>query len=140
MERSAYVAFIARELSSVFVAWSLVYLLMLVRAASQDATRYQQFLDWSAGRAVLALNAISLLFVVFHAVTWFNLAPQAMVVRWQGKRVPGAWIARSNYAAWAMVSIVVACVAGAPPTSSGYRMILLAAVGAAVAAWGILQG
>jgi len=56
----------------------------------------------------VALNAVSLLFVVFHAVTWFNLAPKAMVVRLRGKAVPGKWIAASNYAAWALVSALVA--------------------------------
>ena len=48
------------------------------------------------------------MFVAFHAVTWFNLAPQAMVVRLRGKRVPGVWIAAANYAAWAVVSALVA--------------------------------
>jgi fumarate reductase subunit C len=54
------------------------------------------------------LNVVSLFFVVFHAVTWFNLAPQAMVVRLGGKRVPGAWIAAANYAAWALASALAA--------------------------------
>ena len=57
---------------------------------------------------MVVLTAVSLLFVVFHAVTWFNLAPKAMVMRWQGRRVPGAWIAASNYAAWALASALVA--------------------------------
>jgi fumarate reductase subunit C len=54
------------------------------------------------------LNTISLLFVLFHAVTWFNLAPKAMVMRLGGKRVPGFMIAGSNYAGWAVVSIGIA--------------------------------
>ena len=57
---------------------------------------------------MVALNVVSLLFVVFHAVTWFNLAPQAMAVRLRGQRVPGIWIAASNYAAWVVVSALVA--------------------------------
>ena len=57
---------------------------------------------------MVLLNAVSLLFVVFHAITWFNLAPQAMVVRLRGQRVPGTWIAASNYVAWAVASALVA--------------------------------
>ena len=53
-------------------------------------------------------DLVALVFVAYHAVTWFSLAPQAMVVRVRGKRVPGAWIAAANYAAWATVSAVVA--------------------------------
>jgi fumarate reductase subunit C len=108
LKRGSFLAFILRELSSVFVAWSVAYLLLLVHAVSRGPFRYQQFLDWSARPGILLLNLVSLFFLVFHAVTWFNLAPQAMVVRFRGKRVPGAWIAASNYAAWALVSALVA--------------------------------
>ena len=108
LERRAYVFFILRELSSIFVAWFVVYLLLLVRAVSQGDSRYQQFLGWSRSPVVLLLNVVSLLFVVFHAVTWFNLAPQAMVVRVRGRRVPGPLIAGSNYLAWALASALVA--------------------------------
>jgi fumarate reductase subunit C len=106
--RWSYLLFILREVSSVFVAWTVVYLLLLVWAVSQGAENYGQFLAWSAGPVVLTLNVVSLGFVVYHACTWFNLAPSAMVVRMQGKRVPGFWIAASNYAAWALASALVA--------------------------------
>jgi fumarate reductase subunit C len=108
LKRGSYLVFILRELSSVFVAWFVVYLLLLVRAAGGGDESYRQFLAWAASPGVLLLNVVSLFFVVFHAVTWFNLAPQALVVRLQGRRVPGTWIAASNYLAWALVSALVA--------------------------------
>jgi fumarate reductase subunit C len=108
LERRSYLAFILRELSSLFVAWVVVYLLLLVRSASQGTAGYQQFLAWSASPIVLGLNTVSLFFLVYHAVTWFNLAPQAMVVRAGGRRVPGVLIAASNYLAWAVASALVA--------------------------------
>ncbi|MGH9175337.1 MAG: hypothetical protein ACRD1H_13320, partial [Vicinamibacterales bacterium] len=55
LHRRAYLTFILRELSSIFVAWFVVYLLILVRAVSQGAASYQQFLDWSAGPVVLVV-------------------------------------------------------------------------------------
>jgi fumarate reductase subunit C len=108
LKRGAYLAFILRELSSVFIAWFVVYFLLLVHAVSRGNDSYQQFLTWSASPVVVVVNVVSLFFVLFHAVTWFNLAPQAMVVRLQGKRVPGTWIAAFNYLAWALVSALVA--------------------------------
>jgi fumarate reductase subunit C len=108
LKRWSYLAFILRELSSVFVAWSVVFLLLLVAAVSAGEDSYRQFLAWAGRPVVVVLNLVSLFFVVFHAVTWFNLAPQAMVVRLRGQRVPGTWIAASNYAAWALVSALVA--------------------------------
>ena len=108
LERRPYVIFILRELSSVFVAWFVVYLLMLIRAIGRGAGAYGQFLEWSARPTVLVVNVVTLLFVSFHAITWFNLAPKAMVVHVRGRRVPAAVIAASNYAAFVVTSAVVA--------------------------------
>jgi len=108
LERGSYLAFILRELSSVFVAWTVAFLLMLVHAVSQGDGAYRQFLTWSASLPVLLLNLMSLFFVVFHAATWFRLAPQAMVVHVAGRRLPGAWTAASNYLLWAMATALVA--------------------------------
>jgi fumarate reductase subunit C len=108
VQRRAYVSFILRELSSVFVAWFVIYLLLLIHAVSEGKTEYEEFLSWARHPIVVAVNVVSFLMVTFHAFTWFNLAPQAMVVRMKGKRVPEVWIAGSNYAAWAVVSVLVA--------------------------------
>jgi succinate dehydrogenase subunit C len=108
MQRAPYLIFILRELSSIFVAWFVVYLLGLVRALSQGESSYRQFLDWSGSPFILLLNLVSLFFVVFHAVTWFNLAPKAMVVHVGRTRVPGFLVAASNYFAWAVASALVA--------------------------------
>jgi fumarate reductase subunit C len=108
LHRRSYLVFILRELSSIFVAWIVIYLLLMTRAVSQGAGSYREFLDWSRRPVPLLVNLVSLFFVVFHAITWFNLAPQAMAVRVRGKRVPGPWIAASNYLAWALASALVA--------------------------------
>jgi fumarate reductase subunit C len=106
--RRSYLIFVLRELSSVFIAWSVVFLLLLVHAVGQGGTEYRRFLDRSGEPWMLALNVIALAFVVFHALTWFNLAPHAMVVRLRGKRVPRSWIAGAHYAGWALLSALAA--------------------------------
>jgi fumarate reductase subunit C len=108
LERRSYFAFILRELSSVFVVWIVAFLLLLVRAVSQGDVQYRDFSSWAASPPVLLLNLASLAFVVLHAATWFRLSPQAMVVHLRGRRLPGAWIAASNYLLWALATAVVA--------------------------------
>ena len=105
--RKSYFLFILREVSSVAVGWFVAFLLLLVRAVSGGPAGYQDFLDWARHPVVLALNIGCFAFVCLHAVTWFNLAPQAMVVRVAGRRVPGWIIAASNYAALATTTAVV---------------------------------
>ena len=105
--RWSYFLFILRELSSLSVGWFVVYLLVLINAVSRNEAAYQQFLEWSRHPVVLLLNIVSFLFIALHAVTWFNLAPQAMVVHVGRRRVPGPLIAASNYAALVVVSMVI---------------------------------
>lgn len=111
LARWAYLKFILREISSVFVAWIVVVTLLQMRAMARGSAAYADFQNWLRNPLVLMLNAISFFFVLFHAVTWFNLAPKAMVVRMRGQRVPGAAIAGSNYAAWVVISAVIAWIA-----------------------------
>jgi fumarate reductase subunit C len=108
LKRRSYTAFVLRELSSVFVAWTVVYLLLLVRAVSRGTAEYQRFLDWSADPWLVALNAVSLAFVLYHAITFVNLTPQAMVVRLRGRPVPGRLLAGSLYLTWLLVSAFLA--------------------------------
>jgi fumarate reductase subunit C len=108
MGRWSYLKFILREISSVFVAWFILVLLLMIYALSRGRASYSEFEAWLKNPVVLFLNAVSLFFVIFHAVTWFNLAPAAMVMRVGGKRVPGALIAGSNYIAWAVVTVIIA--------------------------------
>lgn len=107
LRRRSYFIFVLRELSSVFVAWFVVYLLLLVDAVSSGPDSYQRFLDWNATPWVLTGNAIAFAFVLLHAVTWFNLAPRAMVVRVFGSRVPPGVILAAHYLAWAVLSAAV---------------------------------
>lgn len=108
LEKPAYLAFILREASCVFVAWFVAYLLLLVDAVGGGAAAYAQFLAWSATGPILLLNVVSFLFVVFHAITFFDAAPQAMVVHVGRTRVPGHLVLAGHYTAWAAVSVFVA--------------------------------
>ncbi len=53
------------------------------------------------------MNVVSFFFIVFHTITWFNLAPSAMPVRLGGKRVPAVMVAAPSYVAWVVVSAFI---------------------------------
>ena len=102
-----YVKFILRELSSVFVAWFVVYLLLLVRAVGRGESSYRSFLDLSANPTMLAVNVIAFFFITFHALTWFAVAPQAIVAHIGKKKVPPVLVAAAHYAAWLVASAFI---------------------------------
>jgi fumarate reductase subunit C len=108
LEKPAYFAFILREASCMFVAWFVVYLLVLMAAVLEGEASYQQVLTWSATPWVVALNVVSFLFLILHAVTFFEAAPQAMVMHVGRTRVPDRLVLLGHYAAWAAASAVVA--------------------------------
>jgi fumarate reductase subunit C len=108
LQNRSYAGFVLRELTSVFVAFFAVVYLWQLRALAQGPEAYAHFLARLKTPGFLALNGVAFLFVLFHAVTWFNLAPKAMVVRLSGKRVPDWIIAGLNYVAWLALSGAVA--------------------------------
>jgi fumarate reductase subunit C len=102
-----YVKFILRELSSVFVAWFVIYLLVMAHVVSRSENSYHEFLVLSASPVVLTINVIAFFFITFHALTWFAVAPQAIVAHIGKKKVPAILIAAAHYGAWLVVSAFI---------------------------------
>jgi fumarate reductase subunit C len=102
-----YLKFILRELSSVAVAMAVVEMLLLFRALGQGPEAYERYLSCMRNPWVVICNVVAMLFVLFHTITWFNLAPSAMPVRLGGKRVPDILVAAPSYVAWVVVSLIV---------------------------------
>ena len=105
--KRTYFLFVMRELSSLFIAWLVLYLLLLIRAVGRGEAAYADFLDRASSPWLVALNLVAFGFVILHTVTWFSLTPQAMVVSLRGRRVPGAVIIGAQYAGLAVVSAFV---------------------------------
>ena len=134
LKKRTYFLFVMRELSSVFVAWFAVFLMIMVFAIGRSEASYQKFMNWAASPVVIVINIVALAFLVLHTVTWFALTPQAMVVRGPGGRqvvatrmvqvagrivpaatvvrvggrVPAAVVIASQYAGLAVVSAFIA--------------------------------
>ena len=107
VRKPSYFLFVMRELSSIFVAWFVLYLLLLIAAVGRGDAAYQDFLDLAAHPVVVVVNVVALAFVVLHTVTWFSLTPKAMAARIGGRPVPPAAVIASQYVGLAVVSAFV---------------------------------
>ena len=108
LSRPSYVAFILRELSSVFVLWFVIFLLMLVRAIARGPEAYTSFMkDFAGHPVVLAVNVVALFFLVFHSVTFLSLAPQALVAHIGTKKVPPFLIGAAHFGGWVTISAAI---------------------------------
>lgn len=115
VRKPAYLLFVLRELSSVFVAWFVVVTLFFAWSVGRGEEQYERFLDLAANPLVVAINVVALAFVLLHTVTWFNLTPQAMPLRvpkavpggYGGRRVPGVVIVAAQWAGFVVVSAII---------------------------------
>jgi len=61
-------------------------------------------LSFLASPLAIIIHVLLLGGLLFHSITWFNLAPKAMVIKLGGKNIPGALIALANYMGWLVIS------------------------------------
>lgn len=111
LSNRAYGLFMVRELTSVFIAAYLILFLLMLHKLAVGREAYEAYLRLLATPGMLAFHLLALAAALFHAITWFNLTPMGMAVRGLGgKRVPSVIVAGFSYAAWFVVSIVVASI------------------------------
>lgn len=107
LRKPTYVLFVLRELSSIFIAWLVAYLVVMIFAIGRGAGSYQHFMDWAGSAWVVVINVIAFLFTALQTVTWFLLTPKAMVLRFRGRVVPARPVVVGEYVVLAVVSAFV---------------------------------
>ncbi len=110
LKRWPYRIFMLRELSAVFVAAYVVLLLVLVTKVHDGASAFERYLDFLQSPVLIAFHVVALLFVMLHAITWFQAVPKGLPLRRGEERVPPAAIIGASYAGWLVVSVVVAAI------------------------------
>ncbi len=100
LRRVAYTKFITRELTSVFVAYAALLLLWQLWALARGLDAYTRFVTWLEHPIVSVAHVAMLIAVLFHTITWLNLAPKALVLRAGKKRVPNVVVLLAHYGAW----------------------------------------
>lgn len=105
--RWVHIKFISRELTSVFVAGYAILFMLYIRSILQGPEAFEEFSSMMRSPFIIVLHVIALSALLFHSVTWFNLAPKAMVIKIGEKNIPGIVIALLNYGGWIVISIVL---------------------------------
>ncbi|MBI3468508.1 MAG: fumarate reductase subunit C [Planctomycetes bacterium] len=107
LKKRAYFYFMLRELTVVFIAAYCVLLLVMLWLLKQGPYEFDTLLDHFASPWAVGFHFIALVAALYHAFTWFNLAPQGIAVRLGEEKVPGVVIVASNYALWLIVSALL---------------------------------
>ncbi len=106
-QRASHLRFIGRELTSLAVAYVAILILLMIRAASQGEEAYFEFMVLLKSPMMMFFSVFTLGGLFFHSITWFNLAPKALVIKIGKTRIPGLMIALANYIGWVIISVVI---------------------------------
>jgi len=109
LKRKPYILFMIRELTSVFVAGYCIFLLVLVYKLTQGAEAYDNLMAILKSPSSVALHLVTLSFVLYHTITWFNLTPKILVLYRGEERIPQGLVAGMFYAGWVVVSVIIVC-------------------------------
>ena len=109
LKRKPYILFMIRELTSVFVAGYCIFLLVLVYKLTQGAEAYDNLMAILKSPSSVALHLVTLSFVLYHTITWFNLTPKILVLYRGEERIPQGLVAGVFYAGWVVVSVIIVC-------------------------------
>lgn len=104
LRKGAYTLFICRELTSLFVAYTALLILLEARVVTQGPGAYAAFTAWLERPTVITLHTVVFAGLLFHTATWLNLAPQALVVRVGGRRIPSRVVLLAHWAGFVAVS------------------------------------
>lgn len=112
-----YFMYMMRELSAVFAAlWLVLFLAQIPRmgAGAGDTAAYVGWLDFIQSPLWVAFSLVTLVFVLYHAFTWFNLMGTVLYVRLGKTPIPGSAIIALMFLAWAGTSLVIALIIMTP--------------------------
>jgi fumarate reductase subunit C len=104
LTKRAYVLFMLRELSSVFIAIFLVVFLAQIFQLTKGPDAYAAFAQKLSSPGWILFHGVALLFALYHSLTWFQSTAVIMPLNLGERAVPrsvvfalilGAWIAAS---------------------------------------------
>jgi len=103
-----YLWYMAREASCVFITvYALILLAGLARLA-QGRTEFEAWRESLASPGAVVFHAVALVFVLYHAWTWFKVMPKTLpFVRLGGRRVPDQAIVAAAAGSAVAASIAV---------------------------------
>lgn len=108
LETRGYRKFMIRELTSVFIAGYLLFLLVWLYRLSQGPQQYETMRQALRSPVAVTLNLLVLAAALYHSITWFNITPKITPVRIGEERVPDILVALGmGYVPWLLFSALV---------------------------------
>lgn len=112
VKRPGYLRYMLRELTCIWIAAYIGVVIVGLYRLGQGPEAWEGFREALSSAPGVAFQVVALLFVLYHTVTWFQLAPRTMPIYRDGRRVSDRWIQAAHYATWILVSALILILAG----------------------------
>ena len=107
-KKPAYVLFMVRELTAVFIGGYLVFLIVLLSKLAGGKQEFASLIQALDSPVSQVLHLCVLVAALWHSVTWFNLTPRALPIFIGEKRVADTLVAVvMGYLPWLVVSMII---------------------------------
>jgi fumarate reductase subunit C len=107
LKKPSYFLFMLRELSSVFIAIFLVVFLIQIYQLTRGAEAYVGFAQKLSSPGWIIFNLITLLFALYHSVTWFVSSAIVLPLRIGEREVPRNLFVALNVALLGVISLII---------------------------------
>ena len=108
LDQLHYLRYALRESSSFFVAYFCAITLLQIATLKAGPTHYAHFQALMRNPVILVFNALALVFILLHAVTWFLLVPRVALRQVLNKPTPDMIASTPNFMVWFGATVIVA--------------------------------
>lgn len=107
LSKQSYFLFMLRELSSLFIAIFLVVFLIQLYQLTRGPEAYAAFARKLSSPGWILFNLITLLFALYHSITWFYSSAIVLPLRIGEREIPRNLFVALNIGALIVVSLVI---------------------------------
>jgi fumarate reductase subunit C len=107
LQKPAYLLFMLRELSSVFIAVFLVVFLVQIYQLTKGPEAYAAFVQKLSSPGWIAFHVVALLFALYHSLTWFQSTAVILPLDLGERAVPRNVVFALTLGAWIAASVVI---------------------------------
>ncbi len=106
LNKNTYIRYMMREFSSLFIGIFSLQLVWGLFQHSQGEAAYQAWAN-NLWHNWTLLSLLIFTFSIYHSISWFNVTPKAMPLKFSGKRIPGVIIIAAHLLLWLFCSLLV---------------------------------
>ncbi len=107
LRKRSYFMFMMRELSSVFIALFLLFLLYKLFLSTRNEIVFSSFESSLESPVVLFFYGVAFLFSLYHSITWLSAMGDILLISTRKGPVPSWLLTTCGFVMWCLASLAI---------------------------------